>query len=209
MRSQRALPEGWAIVGWSTVVLLAMTGLVLALAGTGESGIRMLVRATARTSFALFTAAFVASALHRLRRSPATAWLLANRRYVGVSFAVSHGLHLLALWALAGWSARQFVANASLTVVVLGGIAYVFLAAMTATSFDRAARWLGARRWQRLHTIGAYYIWAIFFLSYVPRAFASPLYVPFALVAIAAPVLRWWTRRRAPAMVAPARASVA
>jgi DMSO/TMAO reductase YedYZ heme-binding membrane subunit len=78
-----------------------------------------------------------------------------------------------------------------MTTTVVGGIGYVLIAAMTATSFDRSAAWLGPRRWRRLHTIGAYYVWLVFFLSFAPRALSSPLYLPFALAVVAAPVLRW------------------
>jgi hypothetical protein len=191
----RALPRGWPIVAWTAAALVLMIAIVVAFAGSDETGLRMVIRATARTSCVLFLAAFVASALRRAWPSPATAWLLANRRYVGVSFAVSHLLHLLAIATLAGWSARGLVATAGMTTIVVGGIGYLFIAAMTATSFDRSAAWLGARRWRRLHTIGAYYVWLVFFLSFVPRAASSPLYVPFGLAVVAAPVLRWRARR--------------
>src|SRR5439155_1728729 len=85
-------------------------------------------------------------------------------------------------WSIVGWAA-------------FGGIAYAFLAAMTATSFDRTAAWLGPRRWSRLHTTGAYYLWAIFFVSFAPRVLQSPLYWPFAIVLLAAFVLRLSDRR--------------
>jgi len=66
--------------------------------------------------------------------------MLANRRYLGVSFAVSHATHLLAIFALGGWSLAGVVARAGVPAAALGGIAYAFLAAMTATSFDRTRR---------------------------------------------------------------------
>ena len=54
--------------------------------------------------------------------------------------------------------------------VVLGGLAYAGIAAMTATSFDRTAAWLGPRRWRRLHVVAGHYVWFIFLASYLPRA---------------------------------------
>jgi len=71
-----------------------------------------------------------------------------------------------------------------------GGLAYVFIATMTATSFDRSAAWLGARAWRRLHTVGMYYIWFIFFISYAPRAITSAVYLPFPVVQLGALGLR-------------------
>ena len=93
------VPSGWPVVGWAALALVIMTGALLTVWGTEEAGIRVLIRATARTSFTLFILAFVASALRRAWRSRVSAWLLANRRYLGVSFAVSHLLHLAAIFA--------------------------------------------------------------------------------------------------------------
>jgi hypothetical protein len=147
----------------------------------------MVVRTTARTSVLLFGVAFAASSLRLLWPNEATRWLLANRRYVGVSFATSHATHLLALLALADWSFATFVAMSDWTGLVLGGLGYLVIAAMTATSFDRTAAWLGPRRWQRLHTAGGWYLWFIFFASFAPRVGAS---LSYALPAL-------WIARRA------------
>jgi hypothetical protein len=200
------MPAGWPIVGWVTVAVGGMIAAILAVAGTDEVGIRMVIRATARVSVVLFSAAFVASALRRAWPGPASRWLLANRRQVGVSFAVSHFAHLGAILALADWSATRVVADAWPTSAIFGGIAYLFVLAMAATSFDRTAAWLGPRAWSRLHTVGVYWIWAIFFLSFVPRAFTSPLHVPFALLIVGALGIRLWHRRRVPATGVPSAA---
>jgi sulfoxide reductase heme-binding subunit YedZ len=196
------MPAGWPIVGWATLLLGTMIAMILAVAGTGADGLRIVIRATARTSLVLFTAAFLASALRRGWPGPASRWLLANRRHLGVSFAVSHGFHLIAILAFAGWSASGIVANASPTAVILGGIGYLFILAMVATSFDRTAAWLGPRAWSRLHTVGVYVIWTIFFATVAPHAFTSPLYIPFALLLVAALGIRLWHRPRVPAPIA-------
>lgn len=182
--------RGWPIVGWAAVAIAFMIAATLAVAGTGEDAIRIVIRATARTSVVLFTTAFAASSLRRAWPGPATRWLLANRRYLGVSFAVSHLAHFLAILALAHWSFVRMAADAGPVVGILGGIAYLFIAAMTATSFDRTAAWLGPRRWTKLHTAGAYWIWSIFFVSFAPRALQSALYWPFALGLLAGLLLR-------------------
>src|SRR5262245_15492669 len=95
-----AQPQGWPLVGWSTLLLVFMVALILGIEGAGEDGLRTVIRATARTSVVLFVAAFTASSLRALWPVPVTRWLLTNRRYIGVSFAVSHFLHLLAILAL-------------------------------------------------------------------------------------------------------------
>ncbi len=172
-------------------MLALMVLALVAQFGAAEPGIRVVIRATARTSFALFMLAFAASSLRRAWPTDATAWLIENRRYLGVSFAVSHVVHLLAILALYDWSLRRLAVKTGAAALLLGGLGYVFVLAMAATSFDRTAAWLGPRRWRRLHTAGMYYLWTIFTISYVPRAIMeSPAYAPLAVVAIAMMVLR-------------------
>src|SRR5438552_3515220 len=67
-----AMPRGWSIVGWAALLIGAMVGSILAVAGGGEEGVRVVIRATARTSVVLFTAAFVARSLSRTWPSPAS-----------------------------------------------------------------------------------------------------------------------------------------
>jgi hypothetical protein len=186
---------GWPIVGWAAAIVLALCAAALAIAGGGEAGWRAVIRLSAKTSLLLFTAAFVASSARVLWRTELTRWLLANRRYVGVSFAASHAIHLAAIVTLLR-VAPDFQINSA--TLIAGGLAYVFLAAMTATSFDRSAAWLGARRWRLLHKTGMYYCWFIFFISYAPRALMeSPWYAPLVLVLLSALLLRWaaWRAR--------------
>lgn len=182
--------HGWSIVGWAALALGFMTVLLLAAHGEGEEGLRVVIRATARSSFALFLAAFVASALRRFWPNAITVWLRGNRRYLGVSFALSHAIHLFAILQLARLTSGASLESTPLFRLMGGGLAYVFIAAMTATSFDRSAAWLGQRTWSLLHTSGMYVNWTIFMFSYGSRAFVAAYYVPFALLLIAALALR-------------------
>ena len=168
MSKRRDALGGGRLVGIATLLLLAMSALILERAGTGEAGMRMLVRATARTSLVLFGAAFAASSLRSLWRVPATGWLLRQRRYLGLSFAVSHGLHALALIGLGLVLGDAF--EVDLVTVIFGGGAYGMIALMAATSSDRAYTWLGRHRWHLLHLVGVYWIWIIFANSYTARA---------------------------------------
>ena len=179
--------EGWAIVGWSAVGVGLMTAAVFGIAGTGEDGMRMLLRATARSSAVLFSAAFAASALQRRFRAGWTKWLLANRRYVGVSFAVSHLVHLGAIIGLARVAPAFHYAA---TTVVLGGFGFVLVAAMTATSFDATAALIGRSAWRRLHTFGVYYLWFIFFATSAPKVTSEVAAIPLVALLVAALALR-------------------
>ncbi len=186
---------GWPLVGWSALVVAALVVAILASRGAAEAGVRAIIRGTALTSLILFSSAFVAASLNRTWPSPLSRWMLVNRRYLGVSFAVSHFVHLVAIIRLTT-TLPDFEPNPA--TVVGGGLAYVFIAAMTATSFDRSAAWIGRRAWRVLHTTGVYYIWLIFFITYLPRALQSPAYVPYPAVLLAALALRTFGRVRRP-----------
>lgn len=175
--------------------LLAMSAIVIAVAGTGIDGTRMLIRATARSSLLIFLAAFTASSLLRLWPAPATRWMIRNRRWLGLGFAFSHLIHLIAILWLFGMYGGQTPAPPMRTIVG-GGIAYVFILLLAATSWNGAVRALGARNWQRLHKAGVWYIWLIFMVSYGGRAATNPLYLPPALLLIGAALLRVLASRR-------------
>lgn len=188
--------EGWAITAASTLAVVAMTGLVLMACGSQEEGVRAVLRATARSSLVLFLAAFTASSLRRLLRNDATAWLLRNRRYLGVSFAASHALHLAGIVALAtGWP-DAFWSKTSDVTLYGGALGYLFVAALTLTSSDAAVRVLGQRRWKLLHRAGVWYLFGIFLLNYGPAFLVKPPYLPASLAVFAALGVRIAAARR-------------
>jgi hypothetical protein len=189
--------SGWAIVGWAAAAVLLMEASILAALGTGEDGLRATIRASARTSAILFSAAFAASSLHALWPSPPTAWLLANRRYLGVSFAFSHFTHLAAILTLVDVLPPGASRISPLTAIA-GGIGYAFVAAMTATSFDATAAWLGPRRWSALHKTGGYFVLVVFLLTFLPVHPPYAVHAAFFLVLLATLGLRVATRGRVP-----------
>ena len=192
------LMSGWKTTG---LVLIAVTGLcaaIIASMGYTEPAIRLLIRDTARISVTLFTLAFAASSLHSLLHRSWTEWLLKNRRYIGVSFAGAHFAHLALLVALGLYFPRPFLPSLSATTLVGGGLAYLFIALMTATSFDRTAAMIGPRAWRTLHTVGAYYIWILFAQAYIPRAIKDPWYIPLTAILVAGMATRpaaWFAKR--------------
>jgi sulfoxide reductase heme-binding subunit YedZ len=182
-----------------SAALVAMSVAVLAACGVGEDGVRALIRASARTSLVLFLLAFTASSLRTFAANEVTAWLLRNRRYIGLSFAVSHLLHLAAIADVAiRWPHPFMEQSAQPLTIVGGGAGYLALTLMTVTSMNGAVRKLGAARWRALHLAGSWILWIIFAESYLGRAVVSPWYAPAALAIVGAAVLRTtaWHRRR-------------
>lgn len=176
--------EGWSIVGAVTIALTLLVSIEAMTTTAPVDGIRGIIRATARSSFALFALAFTASAAAYFWPSALTRWQLRNRRYLGVSFAVSHTVHLFAIFALGHIAPAELAAEANAITWIFGGLAYVFIALMTATSFDSTARLISPRAWSTLHTVGSYYIWLIFANSYLSRAAIIPAYIPVAALVV-------------------------
>lgn len=187
-----ALPiglEGWPLLGTLAAILTVAALTAFASAG-GSDGIRMAIRLTARTSLALFLLAFTASTLFRVCPNPWTRWQLHNRRQLGLGFAVSHLLHAIAIIALAVTDPTLFAELGGSSMLVAGGSAYLVIAAMAATSFDRTAALIGRIAWRRLHLFGAWYIWLSFMVTFGKRAQLDMAYWPFIGALLAAGALR-------------------
>src|SRR5215467_7054442 len=101
--------------GWRLLVLLSLNLIVLCIwiaemRQFEVEGVRMVIRFTARSSLLLFCLAFSAAALARLWPNAWTRWQRRNRRYLGLGFALSHGLHAVAIFAFARMDPAGFAA---------------------------------------------------------------------------------------------------
>jgi sulfoxide reductase heme-binding subunit YedZ len=191
MRARRqGYIEGWYLLGLTSLVMAALAVWLAQMRGFEVDGVRMVVRYTARTSLLFFCLAFSASALHRLWPTPYTRWQLRNRRYLGLSFAVSHLIHLIAITGFAVMGPLPFAQATSPASFIFGGIGYAVIIAMAATSFDRTAHAVGPRAWRILHTSGAYYLWFQFMISFGKRIPETPNYAWFLLPLLVAMAMR-------------------
>lgn len=168
-KSRARLFEGWELVIVVSAVLLLAVSVLAHAKGGGIDGVRSAIRTTARTSIILFLLAFTASSVAALVPTPFTRWQQRNRRYLGLAFAISHLFHAIVIVLLFRADTRLFWTLTNVVGVVSGSIAYAFIFAMAATSFDRTARWLGPRNWRILHLFGSWYIWLIFLVAFGRR----------------------------------------
>jgi sulfoxide reductase heme-binding subunit YedZ len=178
--------EGWRLFA---LLGLTLTGLCIWIASMRQfdvDGVRMVIRFTARTSLLFFCLAFSAAALARLWPNGWTRWQRRNRRYLGVTFAASHGLHAIAIGCYAVMDPTGYAAATSAASYIFGGLGYAFIIAMAATSFDRTAQAIGPRAWRTLHLTGGYYLLFQFTVSFGKRIPDMPLYalflIPLAIV---------------------------
>jgi methionine sulfoxide reductase heme-binding subunit len=185
MKSQ-PLISGWKLFWLLAVIVLAISAAILAIHPDRVQAIHLVIRVTAYTSFVPFLAAFVASSAVTLAPNGFTRRMLRERRYLGLSFAFSHLVHLVAIISYGALN-PQLWANRSVLANMPGTIGYVFIALLTATSFRPVSRHMSGAAWKRLHTTGVWVIAIVFglsFLSRIPKV--SALYVvPFSILCLA------------------------
>jgi methionine sulfoxide reductase heme-binding subunit len=190
--------------GWKIVIAMAFfLGLAFVIAwggfGITDASTLFLVKLTARTSCLAFLLAFIASPLRRLWQSPLSLWLLQNRRFLGLSMALSHTYHAISFITLDVYVRGLAQPDASPHATV----AYVLLFAMTLTSFPLTSKAIGSRAWRTLHTAGMYYSWVIFaggFVGALEKVWGNfagvVLYLFFLVLMALALLIRWFGRRK-------------
>ena len=150
----------------STVAILSIALVVwLFFIENGDEKLLLWARYTARVSFFYFVISFSASSLHYFFSNNFTKLIRQDRRYIGLSFALAHTIHLVAL--------TSFIVvmeeNPGIVTIIGGGLGYVAVYAMALTSNDNAVKKLGLKRWKQIHWLGANYIAVIFAFTYVGR----------------------------------------
>jgi len=171
-----------------SLALAAMCTALVATAGSADLAAHLVIRWTARTSFVLFALAYAARPAVQLWPSAATKRLLAERRWLGLGFAVSHAFHLAGIIALAAPDPAGFIRAQDPSIA----IAVVMFGLLFAMAFTSPARW------KRLHATGTHLAWVVFVTSYAGAIGRSPLFaLPVAIsLAIAAMRCAAWLRSR-------------
>ena len=185
--------QGWRLT--TLVTCLIVVGLLFnfGLAGWNALAIHLAIDATGRSSLILFAIAFTSSSLESLWPSSLSRWTLRNRRWIGLSFASSHFIHLGLIVSMTVFFQDPFVSQQSMAQWVFGGLAYRFVFLMALTSSDQVQHWMGMMSWKRLHFVGSHWIWVLFLLTYVKHVKEGPLgfYFPFLVITLALIPIRY------------------
>ena len=188
---------------WIGLTLLASAVLAAVLFWPQPASVeswQLWARYTARLSFFLFLASYVAAPLYAVTQNRLIESLRRNRRNAGISFGVAHTIHLAALVGYLAVSGD----STDVATLIVGGGAYLAMFAMLATSNDAAIRRLGKTAWRRLHKFGAHYLAFVFAFTYTSSLAAEYSKPAYLIVLIwAAIVLRMFvsiaSRQRSPA----------
>ena len=174
------------VLKWfSSVIVFNIVLIVwLGFAENSNESLMLWARHTARISFAYFLLSFSASSLHYFFSNTLTKFIRHQRRYIGLSFALAHTIHLVALTSF--FIVRE--ENPGIVTLIGGGLGYVLVYAMALTSNDNAVKKLGLKRWKQIHWFGANYIAVIFAFTYVGKLLNGQLngsdydYLTFSLI---------------------------
>ena len=155
-----------ALKWFSSVIVLNIILIVwLGFAENSNESLMLWARHTARISFAYFLLSFSASSLHYFFSNTLTKFIRHQRRYIGLSFALAHTIHLVALTSF--FIVRE--ENPGIVTLIGGGLGYVLVYAMALTSNDNVVKKLGLKRWKKIHWFGANYIAVIFAFTYAGK----------------------------------------
>ncbi len=157
--------RNWTVFIASAGLTGAAAVAYLGLVGISDENIRLLLRLSARVAFVVLLVVFAARPLRQMFATPATRWLLQNRRLLGVAFAGIHTAHLAMIFFRANHN-PDFEIN--LAASYIGVFTYSLIYLMFITSFNGPARALGPRAWRVLHKFGLYFIGAQFALTLLP-----------------------------------------
>ena len=152
------------------------------IASSDESG-RLWTRYSAHLSFLYLITAYSVSIFKDTFNHDAINNLVINRRYFGLSFSISHSVHLVALIYFFYTSNE----NPGIVSIIGGGLGYLLMYAMTLTSTDAMVKRIGIKNWKMLHTTGINYLVIIFFYTFVGSMLGtSPysIYMVYVLVII-------------------------
>ena len=148
---------------------------------SSEDGALLWARYSANLSFLYLFAAFSASALNLRFKNQTTKFLLRNRRYFGLGFALAHSFHLAALIYFFSSTNDE----PSMVSIIGGGLGYLLMFAMAITSTDKMIRRLGNKNWRLLHTIGINYLIGAFLFTFIANAFQKDIYSIYTIFTIA------------------------
>ena len=161
------------INGWRLFVVIAAvitTFMLLRLGSTDFSSpqdLSAMIQYSVRWAVPFIFLVIATSALFKLFPSHLTRWLLRNRRYLGLCFAVAMAWQGAFIFIVSfSHSAHYYGEIYLLRDELEGSSGYLFLAAMTVTSFGAFRRRISAEQWRFLHLSGVIFLWAYPFSVY-------------------------------------------
>lgn len=144
------------------ILFVALEILIIVVAVSSEGFSLIALQTTTRFSGRLSLILFSAIFLLYNKPSVITIWL-SDKFYL--LFAIVHGIHLVELLSFVYLSEAKLVPHR----VAGGFLAYAFIFLMPMLQYKTQKARLSKKAYSVLQTIFVYYVWLIFFLTYLPR----------------------------------------
>ena len=202
--------NGWRLfwlvaIPLSASMIYKMTGLEL----DRVRNVKSMIQFSVRCAIPWLFVAFAASSVHTVFPSAISRWWLRNRKYLGLCFAAAMAWQLLfILWMVGVYSDHYFNRVYVLSDAVEGVVGYLFLIAMTITSFKFGRDRISSKNWKRLHKSGIYFLWGYAWIVYWYQLFYynNPVlidHVYYWMGTLAWGIRAWaWTKKRGPKQAA-------
>ena len=191
------LRSRWAKPLLFGVCLLPLLWLLrgIGLDALGANPAEFLIRATGDWTLRALCLALAVTPLRVRLGLPELARL---RRMLGLFTAFYACLHLVCYaWFDMGWDLTDITADIAKRPFILVGFAgWLLLSVLSATSFNAAIRWLGAKRWQALHRV-VYGVAALALLHFFWMRAGKQNFAEVAVYAVILGGLLGWRVQRA------------
>jgi len=197
--------NGWRLfwlisVPMSIVMVVAMLGTDIS---TG-SGASHMIGFSVKWAVPFVYLVIAASALPVLFPGSLSMWLLRNRKYIGMCFAVAMAWQGLFIFMMSNFFRDYYYGEIFyLRDELEGSTGYIFLTAMVLTSFQFGRKYLNQTQWKLLHRFGLIYLWAYPFSVYwwgVARYYGDPQPIDYVFywagfLAFASRIAAWGKKR--------------
>lgn len=187
----------------ATPISLVMVVAILQIKAWDALAVSSMIQLSVRWAVPWLFLAFAASSLLVLFPSALTRWLMRNRKIMGLCFATAMAWQgFFILWLTTVYRDYYIQEVYVLRDAIEGTVGYLFLAAMTVTSFSFGRKRLSPRAWRWLHKAGIYFLWAYAYTVYWWNLFyySGPIWLDYVyyVAGFAACTLRSlaWRKKR-------------
>ena len=154
----------WMISG--PISIFMIINLLAVDASTG-AGISEMIQFSVRWAVPFVYLVIATSSVQILFPGPFSRWLMRNRKYIGLCFAVAMAWQALFIFIMSYFFHEYYYSDVYyFRDEIEGSIGYIFLPAMVLTSFNFGSKLLTPKQWKLLHTSGIYFLWAYPFSVY-------------------------------------------
>lgn len=167
------LLKGKALNGWPLFLLITLplsVVMIVAMAGRDMSSapdVQEMIGFSVRWAVPFIFLVTATSSLQYLFPGAVSIWLLRNRKYLGLCFAVAMAWQGAFIFMMSNVFRDYYFEEIYFFRDELeGSTGYIFLTAMVLTSFQFGRKHLTSYQWRLLHRSGLYFLWAYPFSVY-------------------------------------------